>query len=33
MRLNVKYIDNYIEFGNGFVNCLEIENKNYFYKI
>lgn len=33
MRLNVKYIDNYIEFGNGFVNCLEVENRNYFYKI
>lgn len=33
MKLNIKYIDNVITFDNGYINCLEIENKNYFYKI
>lgn len=33
MKLSIKYIDNNIDFDNSYINCLEIENKNYFYKI
>lgn len=33
MRLSIKYIDNVITFDNRSINCLEIENKSYFYKI
>ncbi|MCI5984492.1 MAG: type II-A CRISPR-associated protein Csn2 [Firmicutes bacterium] len=33
MRLSIKYIDNVITFNNSSINCLEIENKSYFYKI
>lgn len=33
MRLSIKYIDNVITFDNKSINCLEIENKSYFYKI
>lgn len=33
MRLSIKYIDNVIAFNNSSINCLEIENKSYFYKI
>ena len=33
MRLSIKYIDNIITFNNNSINCLEIENKSYFYKI
>lgn len=33
MKLSIKYIDNNIGFDNSYINCLEIENKNYFYKI
>lgn len=33
MRLSIKYIDNVITFDNRCINCLEIENKSYFYKI
>ena len=33
MRLSIKYIDNNIDFDNSCINCLEIENKNYFYKV
>lgn len=33
MRLSIKYIDNVITFDNRYINCLEIENKSYFYKI
>ena len=33
MNLNIKYIENYIEFNDGIINCLEIENKPYFYRI
>lgn len=33
MKLIIKYIDNNIDFDNSYINCLEIENKNYFYKI
>lgn len=33
MRLSIKYIDNVIIFNNSSINCLEIENKSYFYKI
>ena len=33
MRLSIRYIDNIITFNNNNINCLEIENKSYFYKI
>ena len=33
MKLSIKYIDNNIDFDNSCINCLEIENKNYFYKV
>ena len=33
MRLSIKYIDNVITFNNSSINCLEIENKSYLYKI
>lgn len=33
MRLSIRYIDNIITFNNNSINCLEIENKSYFYKI
>ena len=33
MKLSIKYIDNNIGFDNSYINCLEIENKNYFYKV
>lgn len=33
MRLSIRYIDNVITFNNSSINCLEIENKSYFYKI
>lgn len=33
MKLCIKYIDNNLVFNNEYINCLEVENKNYFYKI
>lgn len=33
MNLNIKYIDNNISFNDNTINCLEIENKSYFYRI
>lgn len=33
MNLNIKYIDNNISFNDNIINCLEIENKSYFYRI
>lgn len=33
MKLCIKYIDNNLIFNNEYINCLEVENKNYFYKI
>lgn len=33
MKLCIKYIDNILVFNNEYINCLEVENKNYFYKI
>lgn len=33
MKLNIKYIDNTIEFEGSVVNCIEIENKTYFYRL
>lgn len=33
MKLNIKYLDNNICFDKGLVNCIELENKGYFYRI
>lgn len=33
MNLNIKYIDNNISINDNTINCLEIENKSYFYRI
>lgn len=33
MRLNIKYLDNNIEFTDNIVNSIEIENKTFFYRL
>lgn len=33
MKLNIKYIDNHIEFKNDKIPSIEIENKKYFYRL
>ena len=33
MRINIEYLENDIEFIDGYVNVIEIENKKYFYRI
>lgn len=33
MRLNIKYLDNNIEFKDNIINSIEIENKLFFYRL
>lgn len=33
MKLKINYIDNEINFENDMINVVEIENKNYFYRV
>ena len=33
MKLRISYIDSEINIDNGIVNCLEIENRDCFYKV
>lgn len=33
MKINIDYLENDIEFIDGYVNVIEIENKKYFYRI
>lgn len=33
MKLNIKYIENIIEFEDGIINCIEIENKTFLYRV
>ena len=32
MRMKIDYFDNLIEFDYEYINVIEIENKNYFYR-
>ena len=33
MKLNIKYLDNIIEISNNTIESIEIENKQYFYRL
>lgn len=33
MKLNIKYIESIIEFEDGIINCIEIENKTFLYRV
>ena len=33
MNINITFLDNKLKISNEYVQCLEVENKNYFYRI
>ena len=33
MKINFEYLDNQIKIVDGFINCIEVENKKYFFRI